>query len=357
MTLELRRRVWYRLGRWMAAAILLGAGYAFCKAPADDFDTIDTIDAIDRFEDAPLPEAISYPAWFKLSFLDLHDDLEEATAGGKQGLLVYFGQKYCAYCKKLLEVNFGKQDIADYTRKHFDVIGMDIHGQRAVTDFDDHEWDEQSFAAEKHINFTPTLIFYDKQRREALRLSGYYPPYQFQAALEYVADGFYLKEDFRSYLARADVPVVFGAGEMNYEDFFSPAPHALDRSRIRAQRPLVVFFEQSDCHACDILHTGPLREADISERMVKFDATQLNMWSDTRVITPQGQHTTARKWADQLGLFYTPTLLFFDEHGKEIVRVDSVVQFYRLRNVLDYVLSGAYREYPTFQQWRTAVGK
>jgi hypothetical protein len=31
-----------------------------------------------------------------------------------------------------------------------------------------------------------------------------------------------------------------------------------------------------------------------------------------------------------------------------------VVQFYRLRNVLDFILSDAYREYPTFQQWRAS---
>ena len=62
-----------------------------------------------------------------------------------------------------------------------------------------------------------------------------------------------------------------------------------------------------------------------------------------------------KKWADKLGLFYTPTLIFFDDDGDEILRVDSVVQFYRLRNVLDYVITGAYLEYPTFQQWRSAA--
>ncbi len=117
---------------------------------------------------------------------------------------------------------------------------------------------------------------------------------------------------------------------------------------------MAVFFEQSNCHACDVLHTGPLDEADIRQRIKQLDLTQLDMWSDTPVITPAGERTTARQWADQLGLFYTPTLIFFDEQGEEILRVDSVVQFYRLRNVLDYILSGAYRQYPNFQQWRSA---
>jgi thioredoxin-related protein len=72
------------------------------------------------------------------------------------------------------------------------------------------------------------------------------------------------------------------------------------------------------------------------------------------VVTPSGERLTARQWGEQLGLFYTPTLIFFDNDGSEIMRVDSVVQFYRLRNVLDYILSGAYHEYPTFQRWRAS---
>jgi thioredoxin-related protein len=311
-------------------------------------------DAFESFDDARLEEPIAYPPWFKLSFLDLADDLEEALQAGKQGLMVYFGQKYCAYCKKLLDGNFSMLDILSYTEKHFNAVGIDIHGQRSLTDLQGKEWTERSFSLAQGINFTPTLVFYDADRREALRLSGYYPPYKFRAALEYVADGHYRKEDFRTYLARADVPMVFEAGDLNFEEFFSPPPHALDRSHWPGQRPLVVFFEQGDCHACDILHTGPLQEPDIRQRFLRMDTAQLGMWDDTPVITPTGRRTTARLWADRLGLFYTPTLVFFDERGKEILRVDSVVQFYRLRNVLDYILSGAYRRYPTFQQWRDA---
>jgi thioredoxin-related protein len=311
-------------------------------------------DEFESFDDRALDEPLDYPDWFKLSFLDISDDLQQAVANGKQGLMVYFGQKYCAYCKKLLEGNFGKLDILAYTQRHFDAVGIDIHGQREVTDLNGREWFEHSYSVDQGVNFTPTLIFYDREQREALRLSGYYPPYKFRAALEYVADGHYRREDFRSYLARADVPLIFEAGEMSQEDFFLPPPHALDRSHWPGQRPLVVFFEQGDCHACDVLHTGPLRQDGIRARFAQMDAAQLGVWDDTPVVTPSGQRTTARRWADQLGLFYTPTLVFFDEQGEEILRLDSVVQFYRLRNVLDYVLSGAYLEYPTFQQWRNA---
>ena len=125
-----------------------------------------------------------------------------------------------------------------------------------------------------------------------------------------------------------------------------------DRSRRPGERPLAVFFEQGNCHACDVLHTGPLQEPEIRTRLEQLENVQLSFWADTPVITPSGERLTARQWAARLGVFYTPTLIIFDTDGKEIIRVDSVVQFYRLRNVLDYVLTGGYREHATFQRWR-----
>lgn len=304
------------------------------------------------FDDRPLREPLTHPDWFKLSFLDLAEDLQEAADAGKRGLILYFGQKYCAYCKALLENNFGKEDIRRYTQEHFDVIGFDIHGDHSVKDLDGTKWTERSFSVHLGTIFTPTLLFLDTDGQEVLRLPGYYPPYTFRAALEFVADAHYKREDFRSYLARAEVPLVFEAGGLNHQDFFATPPHALDRSRWPATRPLAVFFEQGDCHACDILHTGPLERDAIRERLRRMETVQLDLWGNTPVITPDGTRTTDGDWAAELGLFYAPTLLFFDEQGREIIRVDSVTQIYRLQSVLDYVLSGAYLEHPDYQQWR-----
>ncbi|HOP16978.1 MAG TPA: hypothetical protein PLY75_12795, partial [Gammaproteobacteria bacterium] len=44
-------------------------------------------------------------------------------------------------------------------------------------------------------------------------------------------------------------------------------------------------------------------------------------------------------------------IVFFDEKGKEIIRVDSVVHFFRLRNVLNYVVSRGYLSEPNFLRW------
>lgn len=306
------------------------------------------------FDDQVLAEPLDHPAWFKESFLDLGDDLQESLDAGKRGLMVYFGQRRCAYCQQLMKVNFGLEDIVDYTQANFDVVSIDVWGVDEVTDTAGEVLTEREFAQREDTNFTPSILFYDASGQVVLRLRGYYPPYQFRAALEYVADNHYKRESFRDYLARGDNRMVFEDGELNDEPFFAEGPYNLDR-RIPSERPLAVFFEQGDCHACDVLHGQSLREPVINRHFADLDTVQLDMWSDTPVITPSGERTTARAWASELGLFYAPSILFFDEQGKEVLRIDSVIAFYRLRNVLNYIASKAYLS-ESFLQWRAQRG-
>ncbi len=306
------------------------------------------------FDDFPSEEILQYPEWFKESFLDIGVDLAEATGAGKKGLMVYFGQRRCPYCHRLMKVNFGRPDIVEYTRRHFDLVPLDIWGTEEVTTPDGQVLTEREWAQREKTDFTPSILFYDARGKIALRLRGYYPPYQFRAALEYVADGHYRRESFRDYLARGDERMVFDAEDLNEESFLSPPPYNLDR-RLPAERPLAVFFEQGDCHPCDVLHGQVLRAPAIKHHFGELDSVQLNMWSDTPVITPAGKRTNARAWAAELGLFYAPAILFFDERGKELLRLDSVVGFYRLRNALSYIASKAYLT-ESYGEWRVSRG-
>jgi thioredoxin-related protein len=309
-------------------------------------------DALIEFDDRPLNFPLQHPDWFKDSFLDLRDDLDEALQAGKKGIMVYFGQKRCAYCRQLIRGNFGQSDIVAYTRTHFDLIPIDVWGIREVTDLQGNTLTEHQYAVRENTDFTPSILFFNREGREVLRLRGYYPPYQFRAALEYVVDAHYLREPFTAYLARGDNTMRFEPDELNEEDFFAPPPHHLDRSRLPGERPLVVFFEQSYCHACDILHGQTLQRREVRQPFYGFDAVQLDMHSDQPLIKPDGKASTASAWSRELGLFYAPSLIFFDEQGKEILRVDSVVNFFRLHNVLNYINSKAYLNFPTFQDWR-----
>lgn len=306
------------------------------------------------FDDRPLDEPLLLPDWFKLSFLEIASDIKEAKEQNKKGLIIYFGQKYCPYCKAHLKNNWGEDDIVQYTQKNFDVIAINVKGQRPVLDVDGKSYTEKTFSVLKKTNFTPSTLFYNTKGQEVLRLRGYRPPYQFRAALEYVADLHYTKEPFRKYMARAETALGFGKEELNTNDIFNSPPYLLDRSRIKAEQPLMVVFEQKRCHACDVLHGGPLTRPEIETKLLNLEAVQLDMYSKQPLITPDGKKLSANQWAEKLNINYSPTILFFDERGNEIIRIESVVWFYRLRNVLNYVLTGAYKKYPTFQLWRQA---
>ena len=301
------------------------------------------------FDDTPLKEPLSLPSWFKLSFLDLREDLREANEHNR-GLIIYFGRHDCPYCKALLEKNWGLEDIRAYTQRYFDVIAIDVLGQRTLTDPTGKEMGEKAYAAQHKANFTPTLHIYDQRGKLALKLTGYRPPYQFKAALEYVADNHHQEESFAAYYARAESAEGFGNQDLNRQPEIRYSDRLLDLSK--SSKPVLVLYEKPRCHACDVLHGGPLQNKLILQKLQQFNAVQLNASSKQAIITPSGQRTTSRAWAGELYLDYTPTLMFFDEQGNEVVRIDSVVWFYRLNNVLDYVLDKGYLKYPTYQQWR-----
>jgi len=304
------------------------------------------------FDDQPVSNPMKYPAWFKDSLMDFQEDLAEATDQNKFGLMVYFGQENCPYCRQLLEVNFNEPEISQYTQQHFDVVKINIWHPTDVTDPNGKALSERAYALREETNFTPSLLFYDQQGEMVFKLRGYYPPYQFRAALEYVADRHYQKEGFKDYLARAEGVSVFETGELNEESFFTQPPYQLDRSKLLAEKPLAVFFEQGECHACDILHSEALTQPKIIEHLDNLDTVQLDMWAKTPVITPSGEKLTAQEWSRQLGIFYAPSIVFFDQQGKHILTLDSVAHFNRLNNVLKYISSKAYIKYPKFQQWR-----
>jgi hypothetical protein len=67
-------------------------------------------------------------------------------------------------------------------------------------------------------------------------------------------------------------------------------------------------------------------------------------------VTPGGERTTARRWADALGIGYGPAAVFFDE-GKEVMRIEAMFKAFHVQSVMEYVASRAYRTQPSFQRY------
>ena len=311
----------------------------------------DYIDSDIQFDDSQLEEVLVYPDWFKLSLGDLNDDLAEAKKAGKKGIITYFGQKRCAYCEQFFKTSLSDIDIKNYLQKHYDLIAFNIWGIDDIIDTDGTTYTERELSIHYKTNFTPSLVFYNEEGTPVFRLRGFYPPYKFRAALQFVAEEFYKKETFSEYFNRANPGEYFLLGGLTERDFFLEPPYDLAALR-ENKKPTAVFFEQGNCHACDLLHSAPLSKELSIQEIEKMNVIQLNMWADTEVITPQGKKTTAKEWAKSLDLFYTPSIVFFDADGKEIIRVDSVTHFYRLWGVMDYVNQEGYKKAKDYQDWR-----
>ena len=54
--------------------------------------------------------------------------------------------------------------------------------------------------------------------------------------------------------------------------------------------------------------------------------------------------------ARALKVSYTPSIVFFDERGKEVFRVEAYLKTFHLQSSLDYVASRAYLSQPSFQR-------
>jgi len=325
----------YKKSIALSILLLLLSFTVYSASPTDS----DNIDSAILFDDTQLEEVLVYPDWFKFSLGELNDDLAEAKKAGKKGIITYFGQKRCAYCEQFFKTSLSDIDIKNYLQKHYDLIAFDIWGIDDITDTDGTTYTERELSIHYKTNFTPSLVFYDDEGTPVFRLRGFYPPYKFRAAL------------FPDYIARANPGEYFLLGGLTERDFFLEPPYDLAALR-NNNKPTAVFFEQGNCHACDLLHSGPLSKELSIQEIEKMNVIQLNMWADTAVITPQGKKTTAKEWAKSLDLFYTPSIIFFDASGKEIIRVDSVTHFYRLWGVMDYVNQEGYKTTKDYQDWR-----
>ena len=147
--------------------------------------------------------------WFLDSFMELNDDLTEASKDRKF-LAVLFEQRGCPYCRELHQVNFAKKDVRNYLDAHFKVIQLDMWGSREVTDFDGKAMPEKDIAIRWGVNFTPTMVFFPNdpaaakgktgKQVEIARMPGYFKPFHFLSMLEYVREGKNTKQHFQRFL-------------------------------------------------------------------------------------------------------------------------------------------------------------
>ena len=222
----------------------------------------ETVETIKKGEYRGAKTAI-HPNWFKESFLDLDDDIADAKANNKR-LVLYFWQSGCPYCNQLWEDNFSQQVIEDQFRENFEVIAINMWGDRDVVSIAGKTYTEKSFSEALAIQYTPTLLFFDENKKVVHRLNGYIPPRDFKLSLAYVSGKQEKIQTFGEFsLHQKDTKnsEEQHAEKLHSEDFFSQADLNLGSSQQQQvkQKYLAVFFEATNCRDCDLLHEKSLK--------------------------------------------------------------------------------------------------
>ncbi len=150
--------------------------------------------------------------WFLESFLDLAEDLREATSQGKR-FAIMWEQRGCPYCQETHLVNFAQPDINSFVRENFVILQLNMFGSRKVTDFDGEELEERDLARKYSVRFSPTIQFFPDdptalegktgQEAEVVRIPGYLQPPHFLAMFKFVREEAYQSTSLRDYLKQA----------------------------------------------------------------------------------------------------------------------------------------------------------
>ncbi len=281
------------------------------------------------------------PNWFKASFMDIQSDIDEASAANKH-VILFFHLNNCPYCEKMLRDSFTQGSVKDYIQQHFDVIAINIKGDGEVQFNKDQSFTEKALAKELKIQYTPTLLFLDKQNNAVARLNGYRSPKQLENVVHYVADNAYKNTTLADYIA-TQAP----------QNAYALKPNPLfkeltDFSSIKS--PLAVVFEDSRCDECDDFHEKLLTRPEVQEELKAFTVVRLDADSTTPITDVNGNKTTPKDWAKQLNITYRPGMILFDQ-GKEITRMDGMLYSFHFKELLRYVGGHYYQQYATYNEY------
>jgi thioredoxin-related protein len=133
-----------------------------------------------------------------------------------------------------------------------------------------------------------------------------------------------------------------------------PSPYAIDIPRwftetfldfrddvadaAREGKRVLLYFGQDGCPYCrQLMVVNFAQQAIVEKTRRHFVAIALNIWGDRETTWLDGKPRTEKELAHFLRVQFTPTLLFLDEQGRTVARLDGYYPPQRFEPVLDYV--------------------
>ena len=107
---------------------------------------------------------------------------------------------------------------------------------------------------------------------------------------------------------------------------------------------LMLYFEQDGCPYCRAMMETNFTQPKIVEKTRRhFVSVALNIWGDREVTGLDGRTVSEKEFTRTMRVQFTPTLLFFDEKGSVVARLNGYYPPHRFEAALDYVAAGQWR--------------
>ena len=291
---------------------------------------------------------LEMPDYFKDSFLDFREDVEEAAEEGKH-ILIFADLKGCPYCAKMLKDNFETVEKEggnrEFIKTHFDSIHINIKGSREVAFNEDTTVPENKLAEALQVRYTPTLLFMNAKNKVVARLNGYRSPREFKQMLNFVHEKAYEKTDFPSYRQAHLNDSVYTF--LDHENLSKMTNFQIG---LKANKPLAIIFEDKTCDECERFHKEVLDLPKTKAILNKFNFVRLDALSNKEIIDPNGNKTTASAWLKKEGISYRPAMLFYSE-GKKIEQLTGLLKSFHFQQLISYVANKKYNEFATWTDY------
>lgn len=107
---------------------------------------------------------------------------------------------------------------------------------------------------------------------------------------------------------------------------------------------LMVLFTTEGCSYCDLFIRRSLGDPALAARVqAHFGAVGLEIFDDAEMVSPRGVALPVKRFAEEEGAEFAPTLAFYGKDGERLVRTVGYQSPERFAMLLDYLEGGYYR--------------
>lgn len=142
-----------------------------------------------------------YKYFFDETWGDFQEELKNAKAQGKQGVMLFFEMDECPFCHFMKKNILNQVKVQKFYHKNFLMFPVDIEGDLEIKNFKGKSKTQKEFSFREHrVRATPVIAFFDLTGKRVFRYTGKASGVdEFLLMGEYVKNKIYKKMSFTRY--------------------------------------------------------------------------------------------------------------------------------------------------------------